>query len=93
MCIKELRVNTDSKIVCDAVDVLIPEWKTNNWRSLWNGEPIENRIDFENLENVIRTSPTNIVFNHIPGHIYHDHHNIHHSEAEHLARQATHLLQ
>lgn len=69
LSISNLCVNTDAKIVVDAVEQLIPQWKQNNWQSLWDAGRIANRRSFEDLERAIRmSSHMNIKFKHIAAH-------------------------
>lgn len=85
---EKLAVYTDLEAVVDAVNENIQKWKSNNWRSLYNEQPIENRREFELLDEAIRkNSHMDIVFTHIPGHSG----NVHHNEADHLARKGAEL--
>lgn len=80
--IKKLRVVTDSENVYKAVNENIPQWKRNGWRSLYDGQPIEDRSDWEALDYAIRSNPRMVVkFKHVPGHSGIQEHN----EADRLA--------
>lgn len=84
--ITKLRVNTDSKVVYDAMTDLIPKWKATSWHSLYDGKVIADRRYFEKLVSVIAMNPQMIIeFNHIPGHSG----NVHHNEADHLAKKGA----
>lgn len=66
--IRKIRINTDSEVLCNAVSDLIPKWKSNGWLNLCDGiTPIENRRDFEELDEVIRAQTSmDIKFKFIP---------------------------
>lgn len=86
--VTKLCVNTDSKVVFDAATHLITTWKENGWKSLYDGSPIKDRLYFERLDKVICNNPDiKIKFNLVEGHSG----NIHHNEADHLAKQGAKL--
>ncbi|XP_055303994.1 ribonuclease H1-like [Sitodiplosis mosellana] len=74
--INKLRVITDSKNVYDAVTKHLPQWKTNGWRSLYDGQPIKNRSDYEALDSAIHSYPRmDVEFKHVAGHSGNQDHN------------------
>lgn len=84
--IRKLRVHTDLQVTVDAVNEFLQRWKANNWLSLWDGQPVANRREFEDLDKAIRQNPNLVIqFRHIPGHSGNEHHNA----ADHLARKGA----
>lgn len=74
--IRKLRVNTDLKLIVDAVNGSLPSF-----------QPTADRHEFEELNRAIRTSRMDIRFNYMPSLSGNDGHN----EADHLARRGAEL--
>lgn len=86
--VMKLRINTDSQVVFDAATDLISKWEKNDWKSLYDGKKIVDRLYFEKLEDAIRkNTQITIVFNRVEAHSG----NIHHNEADHLAEKGAEL--
>lgn len=51
--IKKLCINTDSQFLINAMTKWLTGWKKKNWK-LSSGGPVLNKIDFEQLDNLIR---------------------------------------
>lgn len=85
--IKKLRLFTDSKVVYDAATNLIVQWRGNNWRSLYDGEPLVNAEEFQQLQNAMRRDQMKIEFEWIRSHSGNQYHN----QADHLAKQGAQL--
>lgn len=86
MEIRKLRVHTDLQAIVEAVDENIQKWKANGWRSLWDGQPVANRREYEDLDRAIRQNPNLVIkIEYIPSNLR----NPHHTEADHLARRGA----
>lgn len=59
-----VRVNTDSNDLIEATakDGNLEKWKRNGWRSLYNGQPIKNRAEWESLDIAMRNTRAQILF-------------------------------
>lgn len=88
MGIRKLRLNTDSKVLHDALTDNITKWKRNGWRSLYDGSPIKNRQEWEILDDVVsRFAGESIQIRFLHGHSGNQYHN----QADHLARAGAEL--
>lgn len=80
-----MRVYTDCNALVDAVNVHIAKWKANGWRSLYDGTPIQNRFDYEELDRLMRSLPIDVKFTLLQAHSGNQNHN----EADKLARKGA----
>ena len=53
LAITNLRVNTDSNMVYTAITENLSRWKANGLYSMYNGQPISDRADYEKLDHAI----------------------------------------
>lgn len=83
--IRKLRVYTDCNNLYDAVNENIAKWKANGWRSLYNGQPLQSRADYEELDRIMRSVSIDIKFKLLNAHSGNQYHN----EADHLARKGA----
>lgn len=57
--ITRLLINTDSQFLIKSICEWLPGWKRRKWK-LPNGEPVKNKVDFEKLDNLMRTTDMTI---------------------------------
>lgn len=60
--VPKLRIYTDCIHLFGAVNGHIEMWRANGWLSQNNGQPLQERADYEKLDRVMRSAPIDIEF-------------------------------
>lgn len=71
--IPKLRIYTDCNNLFDAINGDIEMWKANGWLNPNNEQPLQNRADYEELDDVMRCVPIDIDFELLAAHSENDH--------------------
>ena len=64
--IKNLKINTDSKFLLSCINIWMPKWKSNGWKTVSN-KPVINKVELLEMEEALGS--LNIHWNHVNGHV------------------------